>query len=154
MSACFPWDGSINDAGYGTVYVDGKNRKAHRVVYEQEFGPLPDDVKLDHLCHTEAEREGTCDGGPTCLHRRCVNTAHLEPVTNAENIRRGSSPGMRAKRSGFCARGHRLVEPNLVRGTGQCRACAQARAVVFYQGEGDLELIATSKYARIMAVKK
>jgi DNA-binding XRE family transcriptional regulator len=42
-------------------------------MYEQEVGPIPDSLELDHLCRQPS----------------CVNPAHLEPVTAATNSRRG-----------------------------------------------------------------
>jgi hypothetical protein len=54
--------------------ADGKGgaRSAHRFYYEQHVGPIPEGLQLDHLCR----------------NTRCVNPAHLEPVTGAENMRR------------------------------------------------------------------
>jgi hypothetical protein len=42
-------------------------------MYERERDPIPAGLHLDHLCRV----------------RDCVNPEHLEPVTNAENLRRG-----------------------------------------------------------------
>lgn len=42
--------------------------------WETVHGPVPDGLELDHLCR----------------QRDCVNPAHLEPVTHAENMRRSS----------------------------------------------------------------
>lgn len=74
-SQCWVWLGSISDSGYGTIGrgPGGKNVKAHRWVYENIIGKIPDGLQLDHLCR----------------NRSCVNPAHLEPVTHTENIRRG-----------------------------------------------------------------
>jgi hypothetical protein len=48
----------------------------HREVYEWLVGPVPPGLQLDHVY----------DRG--CRSKRCVNPAHLEPVTRAENQRR------------------------------------------------------------------
>ena len=72
-SLCFIWNGKLSSAGYGKVNVDGKQIYAHRAMYEQEVGPIPDGKELDHLCR----------------QTDCVNPSHLDPVTHAVNLRRG-----------------------------------------------------------------
>lgn len=71
--ACLIWQGSLNDRGYG-MSSSGGRRLAHKVQWETVHGPVPDGLELDHLCR----------------QRDCVNPAHLEPVTHAENMRRSS----------------------------------------------------------------
>jgi hypothetical protein len=71
---CWNWTGST-DRGYGKI---GLRRGvaplyAHRVSYEFHVGPIPAGLQLDHLCR----------------NRSCVNPAHLEPVTQRENLARG-----------------------------------------------------------------
>lgn len=53
-----------------------KNWLAHRLVYTLLIGPVDPDLVLDHL-------------KAVCCARWCVRPDHLEPVTNAENTRRG-----------------------------------------------------------------
>jgi hypothetical protein len=75
-TGCHLWQRGLTSAGYGWMTVDGKNVLAHRYYYELQKGPIPDGLELDHVR----------DRG--CLHRRCINVDHLEPVTHAENGRR------------------------------------------------------------------
>jgi hypothetical protein len=73
-SGCWLWQGNIHpDKGYGIMRRGGLTRRAHRFFYETLVGPVPDGLELDHLCRV----------------RHCVNPDHLEPVTHAENLRRG-----------------------------------------------------------------
>jgi HNH endonuclease len=72
-TACWIWDGAKIPQGYGTTSVDGRTVGVHRVAYERAHGPIPAGLEIDHLCRT----------------RPCVRPEHLEPVTTAENQRRG-----------------------------------------------------------------
>lgn len=72
---CWLYVGLLATDGYARV-KDASTDLAllvHRVSYEELVGPIPDGLVLDHLCRV----------------RNCVNPAHLEPVTSAENVRRG-----------------------------------------------------------------
>lgn len=83
--ACWHWTGPLNRKGYGVAHlVDRTGTTAHRAVYVLLVGPIPDGLTLDHTCHDPSY----CIEGVDCLHRRCVNPRHLEPVTLRENLRR------------------------------------------------------------------
>lgn len=82
---CWDWIGARTPLGYGIFTADYTNHYAHRWMYERYIGPPPTDT-LDHTCHDPE----TCDGGPTCPHRHCVNPDHLSPSTRGENARRSS----------------------------------------------------------------
>jgi HNH endonuclease len=71
---CWTWRGKPNQNGYGR-FCNGSQRYvlAHRWAYELLIADIPADLVLDHLCR----------------NRICVNPWHTEPVTIAENIRRG-----------------------------------------------------------------
>jgi hypothetical protein len=109
MSGCWLFISSHCKAGYGSV-GDGRGRvtKAHQMAYETLVGPVPAGLELDHLCRV----------------RCCCNPAHLEPVTHAENMRRGE----RANRPA-CPSGHRYDEQNTIWYDGRryCRECSRRR---------------------------
>jgi hypothetical protein len=114
-NGCHEWTGKVNDSGYG-VY---RGQLAHRFVAGAER-PIPPGYVVDHTCHTRA-----CTApGKTDPHRRCVNRAHLEPVTNAENVRRGrwaAATEASRLRAGRCDQGHEKVPGR------QCNTCRRER---------------------------
>lgn len=63
-------------SGYGHLRRDKVCILAHRFSYELRNGKIPEGLELDHLCRVPC----------------CVNPDHLEPVTSAENTRRGMWP--------------------------------------------------------------
>ena len=113
-SGCWIWLGTRDWKGYGhlrlngTVKSPGKMAVAHRVSYELFVGPIPEGLHLDHLCRVTS----------------CVNPAHLEPVTNAENMRR------RYALQTHCKWGHEFTPENIIwsRVTQRhCRECQRIR---------------------------
>jgi hypothetical protein len=123
-NGCLLYTGTLNNRGYGQISVDGTPTLAHRAMYELKVGPIPDGMFLDHTCHN---RDAACMGGATCLHRRCVNVEHLEPVTGAENTRRGKSWAINGTKT-HCPQGHSYDDENthVWNNRRYCRACNRA----------------------------
>jgi hypothetical protein len=113
---CWPWQGSLDEKGYGRFHDGKRLRKAHAVAFEHTHGPIPDGLEPDHLCH-DADR---CRAGNQCPHRRCCNPLHLELVTHRENCQRS------AYAKDACAHGHPLPLPG-ANGRRVCRPCANQR---------------------------
>ena len=130
---CWIWTGSTNH-GYGQFYVNGKPTpgRAHRVAYELAIGPIPNGLELDHLCHN---RDKSCMGGETCLHRACVNPDHLQPATHRLNGLRGRSVAAVHAAKTHCIRGHEFTPANTdvrPRGSRRCRTCHRDEARARY----------------------
>jgi hypothetical protein len=96
-----------NKHGYAQVYYNGRQRKAHRVAYEIANGPIAEGMQIDHICHNVAVANEMCLGNEGCIHRSCVNPAHLEAVTLTENQLRGLR-GLRNRVK--CTNGHDLSQ--------------------------------------------
>lgn len=117
-NGCWLWTARIHSNGYGALTVANRRLLAHRVSYQHFVGPIRDGLQIDHLCRV----------------RHCVNPAHLEAVTCAENIRRGNTGKAAATRAALvthCPKGHEYTPENTAldtRGCRHCRACHRERS--------------------------
>jgi len=97
MNDCIEWTGSKNGKGYGVkgLTINGKKTStpAHRWMYQEYVGKIPEGLEIDHLCR----------------NRGCVNVKHLEPVTHKENLMRGNCPTAINARKTHCIHGHELM---------------------------------------------
>lgn len=120
LGRCWTWTANVTGDGYGLFYlgrIDGAdhNIRPHRFAYQILVGTIPEGLELDHLCKNTV----------------CVNPSHLEPVTGAENKRRGDSFSGINGRKTHCLRGHELTEANVrinTNGRRVCRACQTRKA--------------------------
>ncbi len=105
LGNCWLWTGGCNPAGYGRL-------KSFGLVHHFLVGKPPKGLEYDHLCRTH----------------NCVRPEHLEAVSHAENVRRGSAGKPNATKT-HCPKGHPYagdnlyVSPNRV-GRG-CRMCSR-----------------------------
>lgn len=120
-TGCWEWTAALVH-GYGQ-FTSGDRRRgykkhlAHRLVYQMLVGPVPDGLELDHLCRNTS----------------CCNSAHVEPVTHAENIRRCGAMAKASaayvamiRRRTECPNGHDLDAPDM-RANAACSECARER---------------------------
>lgn len=120
-NGCWHWTGALSARGWGrATRGDEQAVPAHRFVWIVTGGVVEEGKQFDHLCHNA---DPSCEGGPTCLHRRCVNPAHLEQVTGSENVKRGQTIPAKNLRKSECPRGHAYDAVDPRTGWRQCRTC-------------------------------
>lgn len=109
---CWISDRATQPNGYTKIGYLGETWLTHRFAYEVFVGPIPKGLVIDHLCR----------------QRACCNPAHLEPVTNRENLLRGDTLTAAEASATSCKRGHPFDEANTYwradrAGVRGCRAC-------------------------------
>lgn len=114
MSACIDWPLYIRPNGYGQVKRGGKTILAHRWVWSEKHGPIPDGAVVMHTCH----------------RRSCVNLDHLQLGSQSENVIASVQIGTHnMTRKTHCPQGHPYSEENTVmvnngkRGGRRCVTC-------------------------------
>lgn len=95
-SGCLLWTGATTNSGYPQVWWCGRTEGAHRVAYLLATGDIPAGYDVDHVQ----------DSG--CCHIECIEPAHLEAVTHAEN--QGRKQFTSEQRARFAAGGRKGCE--------------------------------------------
>jgi hypothetical protein len=114
---CWIWLAAKTPLGYGVIGRQDRraNILAHRATYELVHGPIPVGLEIDHICRNPS----------------CVNPSDLEPVTHAENMRRGKWLNQASSKKTHCPQGHPYSGDNLYfhinkshpNGARHCRTC-------------------------------
>lgn len=99
-------------------YVSIQNTTAHRFLYRELVGPIPDGLEPDHLCR----------------QRGCVNVfEHFELVPHRVNVLRGQGLIADKARQTHCLRGHALTADNISKAASagnsrHCMKCSRIRS--------------------------
>ncbi len=104
LTNCWVWIGAVAQNGYSKVTVNYRTTSAHRFIYEQLVGIIPEGLQIDHKCR----------------NKLCVNPEHLEAVTCKVNMER------RSVLITECKYGHPLSGDNLYicpQGKRGCKTC-------------------------------
>lgn len=107
---CWEWIGAKRRKGYGAINIDGKYPSSHRVSYEMQYGKIPENQVIDHLCRNPA----------------CVNPNHLEAVSQKENLARGIGISAINAAKTHCPKGHEYTPENTnisKKNQRSCRIC-------------------------------
>ena len=51
LGHCMAWKYGLNRDGYGTLTIDGRQELAHRAVFIQTQGIIPEGMQINHLCN-------------------------------------------------------------------------------------------------------
>lgn len=125
---CWPWTASRDGDGYGRFQVPTatgqRHTRAHRWIFEQIHGPVPDGMVIMHVCD----------------HPWCVNPNHLrlgtpldnndDKVAKGRHARLWGTPLKRSRQT-HCKHGHEFTPENTKvndRGHRTCRTCLATNA--------------------------
>lgn len=115
-TGCWEWNGAATRAGYPLFTVrHGMQRMAYRWAYELLNGPVDRSLVMDHF---------------VCDNKGCANPEHVRPVTQRENILRGTSPACALAAQTHCIHGHEFDRENTYydkKNQRHCRACHRRR---------------------------
>jgi hypothetical protein len=73
---CWVWQGRRTTNGYGRIKVNGRDIAVHRLIWEENYGPIPPRFEIHHICE----------------NRLCVRPTHLQLRTHRNHMGRHARP--------------------------------------------------------------
>ena len=122
MTPCDIWESYRLPDGYGRLTVGGQKYLAHRLIWEQEHGAIPEGLVVMHSCDVPS----------------CINIEHLSIGTHTDNMRDAVAKGRLAnQRKTECPQGHAYTPENtkLNRGWRYCRECDRVSSLRRYHAK-------------------
>ena len=110
-NGCHIWVGGCRN-GYAVVRTKTGMRAVYAVRYEQEIGPIPVGLDMDHY---------VCNNGRS----GCCNPRHVRPVTKRENTLRGNTIASQYAARIVCAKGHEFDGTH--KGYRYCKQCKRLK---------------------------
>lgn len=113
---CWLWIGNRFKTGYAALFLNGNQRRAHRIGFGLFVHEIAKDRHADHLCRRP----------------QCVNPIHIEDVTPRVNTERGNAPSAKNMQKTHCLHGHPFDKENTYNhpdGSRQCRTCRKRENV-------------------------
>lgn len=122
LDGCWLWPAGSDR--YGRIMRARSLVLAHRAVWEEFIGPIPNGLEMHHKC----------------MVTMCVNPLHLEVVTHKQNMMRPDGGGRKMAEANLakthCPRGHPYAGDNLYykkQGANRlCRTCSRAASRRYY----------------------
>lgn len=122
---CWTWTAASDARGYGAFNSRNRVIKAHRFAYENQVGPIPDGLAIDHICHNTA----------------CVRPDHLRPVTSKQNAENHSGARRQSKSGARGVYWHAASKSWLV----QVRHDGVTHTVGYFSNVAEAEVVAIAK---------
>jgi len=116
---CIVFDGPKSGGGYGYACINNQVVRAHRAVWEEEIGKIPEGMTVDHVCY----------------QKDCINIEHLRLLTHSENTKLSRTNIARRAKT-HCPHGHQYDETNTYtdkRGSRHCKTCLTNRDKEFQE---------------------
>jgi hypothetical protein len=81
ITGCWIYQGIVDKDNYGQISDKCRTRHTHRCMYEITNGEIPKGLIVGHLCDDKYPKDSK-------LYRQCCNPAHLQLMTNKQNLER------------------------------------------------------------------